>query len=415
MPPRSGRGGCPGSRRGPGKFPGPSLIPALNAIQARLGWLPREELEELAREHAAAALRDRGPDLVLPALPHRRRRPRSRCTSATTCPASCATARPGIAELRRTVRRGRRRRAGRGLVPGPLRHRPGRGGQRASRPGDPMWTRSSSTPAPTGSGEAAAQTPRRSPGPTTRTRPGRVSASGTRSLRALLAGDLDAGRRSSRPQGLRPARHGRRRLPHRAEVGAGPRGTAGAAKYAICNADESEPGTFKDRQILADPAAPRAGGPAARHGRGRRRAGLGLHPPRVRARGARAARRDRGPARRRGRRARRVRTRLESSLRLARRLHPRRGDRAAGVHGGPPRRAAEQAPVPRQLRPARPPDADQLRRDVRRRAGDRAARRAVVGRSGRRRVGRLEVLRRLRPRRATRRRTASRWARPSAS
>ena len=33
-----------------GKFPGPSLIPALNAIQARLGWLPREELEELARD-----------------------------------------------------------------------------------------------------------------------------------------------------------------------------------------------------------------------------------------------------------------------------------------------------------------------------------------------------------------------------
>ena len=33
-----------------GKFPGPSLIPALNAIQARLGWLPRAELEELARD-----------------------------------------------------------------------------------------------------------------------------------------------------------------------------------------------------------------------------------------------------------------------------------------------------------------------------------------------------------------------------
>jgi formate dehydrogenase beta subunit len=29
------------------------------------------------------------------------------------------------------------------------------------------------------------------------------------------------------------------------------RGAAGTVKYAICNADESEPGTFKDRQILA--------------------------------------------------------------------------------------------------------------------------------------------------------------------
>ena len=40
----------PGVEGRAGKFPGPSLIPALNAIQARLGWLPREELEELARE-----------------------------------------------------------------------------------------------------------------------------------------------------------------------------------------------------------------------------------------------------------------------------------------------------------------------------------------------------------------------------
>ena len=40
----------PGVEGRAGKFPGPSLIPALNAIQARLGWLPREELEELSRD-----------------------------------------------------------------------------------------------------------------------------------------------------------------------------------------------------------------------------------------------------------------------------------------------------------------------------------------------------------------------------
>ena len=57
-------------------------------------------------------------------------------------------------------------------------------------------------------------------------------------------------------------------------------------KYVICNADESEPGTFKDRQILADAAAPGARGHAARHARGRRRGGLGVHPARVRPRGA---------------------------------------------------------------------------------------------------------------------------------
>ncbi|MEV4087973.1 NAD(P)H-dependent oxidoreductase subunit E, partial [Nonomuraea fuscirosea] len=44
-----GRPRVPGVEARAGKFPGPSLIPALNAIQARLGWLPREELEELSR------------------------------------------------------------------------------------------------------------------------------------------------------------------------------------------------------------------------------------------------------------------------------------------------------------------------------------------------------------------------------
>jgi NADH:ubiquinone oxidoreductase subunit F (NADH-binding)/NADH:ubiquinone oxidoreductase subunit E len=33
-----------------GRFPGPSLIPSLNAIQREHGWLPREELVRLARE-----------------------------------------------------------------------------------------------------------------------------------------------------------------------------------------------------------------------------------------------------------------------------------------------------------------------------------------------------------------------------
>ena len=40
-------------------------------------------------------------------------------------------------------------------------------------------------------------------------------------------------------------------FPTGGEVGAGPR-PVGRAKYVICNADESEPGTFKDRQILAE-------------------------------------------------------------------------------------------------------------------------------------------------------------------
>jgi len=40
----------PGVEARAGKFPGPSLIPALNAIQERVGWLPREELVTLSHE-----------------------------------------------------------------------------------------------------------------------------------------------------------------------------------------------------------------------------------------------------------------------------------------------------------------------------------------------------------------------------
>ena len=40
----------PGVEARAGKFPGPSLIPALYAIQERVGWLPREELVALARD-----------------------------------------------------------------------------------------------------------------------------------------------------------------------------------------------------------------------------------------------------------------------------------------------------------------------------------------------------------------------------
>jgi formate dehydrogenase beta subunit len=43
-------GRAPGVEARAGKFPGPSLIPSLNAIQREHGWLPREELGRLARE-----------------------------------------------------------------------------------------------------------------------------------------------------------------------------------------------------------------------------------------------------------------------------------------------------------------------------------------------------------------------------
>ena len=40
----------PGSEARAGRFPGPSLIPDLHAIQREHGWLPREELVRLSRD-----------------------------------------------------------------------------------------------------------------------------------------------------------------------------------------------------------------------------------------------------------------------------------------------------------------------------------------------------------------------------
>jgi formate dehydrogenase/NADH-quinone oxidoreductase subunit F len=72
------------------------------------------------------------------------------------------------------------------------------------------------------------------------------------SLRALLAGELsaDAVVGTLSESGLRGMGGAGFPTGKKWELVAG--AEPGSTKYAICNADESEPGTFKDRQILAD-------------------------------------------------------------------------------------------------------------------------------------------------------------------
>ena len=60
------------------------------------------------------------------------------------------------------------------------------------------------------------------------------------------------------------------------------RGAAGDVKYVVCNGDESEPGTFKDRELLVFAPHLLVEGIVDRRTRQRRRAGLYLYPPRVR-------------------------------------------------------------------------------------------------------------------------------------
>ena len=217
-------------RRGPSRaLPGPSRNPSLHEIQREHGWLLREELVTLSRERRRPLYEIEG---LISFYPHFRTEPppRRRSPAATTCPAGC-TARTSASPSA-------------GLIP--------------------------SASSSARSRASAAATTRRPP---RATRPGRAAGDGaaperpvrpdTRDYRVLRAA-LEARRGAHLDaQGLGAARHGRRGLPDRHEVGAG-REAGGEPKYAICNADESEPGTFKDRQILAEQPHPRARGPRPR-------------------------------------------------------------------------------------------------------------------------------------------------------
>jgi NADH:ubiquinone oxidoreductase subunit F (NADH-binding)/NADH:ubiquinone oxidoreductase subunit E len=248
------RAGAVRSRRVPGvearagKFPGPSLIPALNAIQARRGWLPREELEDLAREVRRPRYEIEG---LISFYPHFRTEPPrkialhlchdlpcflrggeariselrerygqdpdvelvevsclGRCDIA---PAVAVNERPaGVSEAELLVEKVRRD----GTTEGVAKTR------------DEPWA---NDPYPAGSGVGERY----------------------ETLRALLAGRLSPDEiiATLKESGLRGMGGAGFPAGQKWEV---VRSTEpGSVKYAICNADESEPGTFKDRQILA--------------------------------------------------------------------------------------------------------------------------------------------------------------------
>ena len=138
-------------------------------------------------------------------------------------------------------------------------------------------------------------------------------------------------------------------------------------KYLCCNADESEPGTFKDRELMQKNPHQLIEGVAIAAHRGRRHLRLHLHPRRVlggrrhprqrRLRGLRRRlSRSQHPRHRPARGARRPPRR--------RRLHLRRGNGAARLARGQARQPAAEAPVPGDPGPLRRADADQQRRDA---------------------------------------------------
>ena len=205
----------PGVEARAGKFPGPSLIPRLTAIQREHGWLPREELVALARDTRRPLYEIEG---LITFYPHFRTEPPAGSEVAVCHDLSCWLA--GQAEVPEGV---------------------------AVREVSCLGRCDQAPVAVVDEGYPEAQ---RGEEP----RPNDPYAAGDeryRVLRRALAGELDrdaviAALKDSELRGM---------------GGAGfPTGTKwelvakqeATPKYAICNADESEPGTFKDRQIMAE-------------------------------------------------------------------------------------------------------------------------------------------------------------------
>jgi formate dehydrogenase beta subunit len=236
---------APGAEARAGRFPGPSLIPRLTAIQREHGWLPREELVALSRDSRRPLYEIEG---LISFYPHFRTDPPPRIELHVCHDLSCwlhgaderiAAIRERYGddaeiELREVSCLGRCDVAPALAVD--------------EQPGAAADVDALLLDARAGTlDEAEAQRSGRAwPND-----PYTTSDERYRVLRAALAGDLE---REAIIAVLTEAEL-------RGMGGAGfPTGKkwdlvaqqAATPKYAICNADESEPGTFKDRQILAE-------------------------------------------------------------------------------------------------------------------------------------------------------------------
>ncbi len=258
-------GRVPGREARAGRFPGPSLIPALNAIQRECGWLPRDRLVALSRDTRRPLYEIEG---LISFYPHFRVQVPAKIEVAVCRDLSCwlhgadeqiaaIHARYGDdveIEVREVSCLGRCDNAPAATV----NERPAAGSEVADLVERARSGKMATPPAP-----------RRRHWPND-PYPDRTDVPRYAAVRRMIAGALGAHRpievlESSGLRGMGGV------LEH--AIGelkeSGLRGMGGAGfptggkwemvasqenepKYVICNADESEPGTFKDRQILAE-------------------------------------------------------------------------------------------------------------------------------------------------------------------
>jgi len=247
----------PGVEARAGKFPGPSLIPALNAIQERVGWLPREELVTLSRDVRRPLYEIEG---LVSFYPHFRTEAPKKVELRVCHDLSCwlRGAEERIARLRQRYGADAEVELVEGSCIGRCDIAPACTVNEAPTPMDSAAVAVAAVAEAAATGPAAhgrANGQHARPAPTTSgvswpNDPYPAAADRYAVLRSVLAGRLDAADiiAALKDSGLRgmggagfPAG---RKWDLVAAQESGP-------KYVICNADESEPGTFKDREILA--------------------------------------------------------------------------------------------------------------------------------------------------------------------
>jgi formate dehydrogenase beta subunit len=240
-------GRVPGREARAGKFPGPSLIPSLNAIQREHGWLPREELSRLSRETRRPLYEIEG---LVSFYPHFRTAAPPKVEVTVCRDLSCWLhgADEQIAaiherygdgveiEVREVSCIGRC-----DIAPvATVEERP----VRAADVPEAVQRALDGVEAP-----ARAKTPPRSwpNDPYAGAKPSERYAS----VKAMLAGELapEDAIQTIKDSGLKGMGGAGFPCGSKWEIVAG---QTAEPKYVICNADESEPGTFKDRQILAE-------------------------------------------------------------------------------------------------------------------------------------------------------------------
>jgi NADH:ubiquinone oxidoreductase subunit F (NADH-binding)/NADH:ubiquinone oxidoreductase subunit E len=240
-------GRVPGREARAGKFPGPSLIPSLNAIQREHGWLPRQELVRLSRETRRPLYEIEG---LVSFYPHFRTAAPPKVEVTVCRDLSCWL--HGADEQIAAIHE----RYGDGVE---IEVREvsclGRCDIAPAATVDERPVRAADVPEVVQSAldgdepRARAKTPPRSwpNDPYARAPSGERYAT----VKAMLAGDLAPEVVIQRIKDSELRGMGGAGFPTgvKWEIVAG---QTAEPKYVICNADESEPGTFKDRQMLAE-------------------------------------------------------------------------------------------------------------------------------------------------------------------